>query len=212
LTSSAKAAKAMATPHLKPMFERLTQRLVTEARSPRAEAVLAFVAFVESSVFPLPAEVIFLPMCLARPERALRYAAIAAVASVLGGIFGWMIGHYLFDLVAAPILNFWHSMPAFERLKAATGTGTILILLITSGAAHLPPMKVVTILAGAIGFNLPLFILAAIVARGTKFFLLGWALAKYGAAIADVIARRLALVAIVVIVAALALWLAKSYL
>ncbi|MBI1172017.1 DedA family protein [bacterium] len=194
------------------MFERLTQRLVAEARSPRAEASLALVAFVESSVFPLPAEVIFLPMCLARPERALRYALIAAVASVLGGIFGWMIGHFLFDMVAAPILTFWHSMEAFNRLKAATGTGMILTLLVTSGAAHLPPMKVVTILAGAIGFNLWLFILAAVVARGFKFMLLGWAMAKYGAAIADVMARRLALAAIVVIVALAALWLARTYL
>lgn len=193
------------------MFERMTQRLLIEASSPRAEGVLAVVAFVESSVFPLPAEVIFLPMCLARPERALRYAAIAAVASVLGGIFGWMIGHFLFDLIAAPILNFWHSMPAFEALKAKTGSGTILILLITSGVAHLPPMKVVTILAGAIGFNLPLFILSAIVARGVKFFLLGWALAHYGAAIADVIHRRLAQTALIVIVVAAAVWLAKTY-
>ncbi len=189
------------------MFERLTQRLLAEARSPRAEAVLAFVAFVESSVFPLPAEVIFLPMCLTRPERALRYAAIAAVASVLGGVFGWMIGHFLFDVVAAPILNFWHSMPAFEALKAQTGTGTILLLLVTSGAAHLPPMKVVTILAGAIGFNLPLFILAAVVARGAKFFLLGWALQRWGAPIAELIRKRLASVALIVLALAAALWL-----
>lgn len=193
------------------MFERLTQRLLTESRSPRAERVLAVVAFVESSFFPVPAEVIFLPMCLTRPEKALRYAAIASLASVLGGVFGWMIGHFLFDMVAAPVLNFWHSMPAFEALKAQTGTGTILLLLITSGAAHLPPMKVVTILAGAIGFNLWLFILAAIAARGVKFFLLGWALAKYGAVIADVIQRRLASVALIVIVLVSALWLAKSY-
>lgn len=192
------------------MFERLSKRLVAEARSPRAEGVLAFVAFVESSVFPLPAEVIFLPMCLARPDRALRYATIAAVTSVLGGIFGWMIGHFLFEAIAAPILNFWHSMPAFEALKAQTGTGTILILLVTSGAAHLPPMKVVTILAGAIGFSLPLFILSAVVARGVKFFLLGWALARYGEAIAELIRKRLATAALFVIVVAAALWLAKS--
>lgn len=194
------------------MFERLTQRLLTEARSPRAEAALAVVAFIESSVFPLPAEILFLPMCLANPDRALRYAAIAAVCSVLGGIFGWMIGFYLFDLIAAPILNFWHSMPAFEALKAQTGTATILLLLVTSGIAHLPPMKVVTILAGAIGFNLWLFIAAAIVARGAKFFLLGWALARYGEPIAELIRKRLALVAAIVIVAGAALWLAKSYL
>ena len=193
------------------MFERLTQRLLAEARSPRAEAALAIVAFVESSVFPLPAEVIFLPMCLTRPERAMRYAAIAAVASVLGGIFGWMIGHFLFDVIAAPILNFWHSMPAFEALKAQTGTGTILLLLITSGAAHLPPMKVVTILAGAIGFNLPLFILAAVVARGVKFFLLGWALQRWGEPIAELIQKRLATAALIVLALVIVLWLAKSF-
>ena len=194
------------------MFERLTQRLLAEARSPRAEAALAVVAFIESSVFPLPAEILFLPMCLTKPDRALRYAAIAAVMSVLGGIFGWIIGFYLFDLIAAPVLNFWHSMPAFEALKARTGTATILLLLITSGVAHLPPMKVVTILAGAIGFNLWLFILAAIVARGAKFFLLGWAIARYGEPIAELIRKRLATVAVLVIVAGAALWLAKTYL
>jgi membrane protein YqaA with SNARE-associated domain len=192
------------------MFDRLSQRLLTEARSPRATAVLALVAFVESSVFPLPAEVLFIPMCLSRPDRALRHAAVATVASVLGGIFGWMIGHFLFDMIAAPILTFWHSMPAFEALKARTGTGTILLLLVTSGAAHLPPMKVVTILAGAISFNLPLFILAAIVARGAKFFLLGWALQRYGAPIAELIRRRLATMALIVLGLAAALWLARS--
>ncbi len=193
------------------MFERLTQRLLSEARSPRAEAVLAVVAFVESSVFPLPAEVIFLPMCLTRPKRALRYAAIATVASVLGGIFGWMIGQYLFDVIASPLLTFWHSMPAFQALKAQTGTGTILLLLVTSGAAHLPPMKVVTILAGAINFSLPLFILVAIVARGAKFFLLGWAMQRYGAPIAELIHKRLATAALIVLVLAAVLWLAISY-
>ena len=194
------------------MFDRLTQRLLTEAQQPRAEAVLAVVAFVESSVFPLPAEVIFLPMCLARPDRALRYAAIAAISSVLGGVFGWMIGHFLFDVIAAPILTFWHSMPAFETLKAQTGTGTILVLLLTSGAAHLPPMKVVTILAGAINFNLLLFILAAIVARGTKFFLLGWALQRYGRPIAELIHKRLATLALIVLGLGAAAYLLKSLL
>ena len=97
-------------------------------------------------------------------------------------------------------------------MKAATGTGTILLLLVTSGLAHLPPMKVVTILSGVVGFNLTLFILAAVVARGAKFFVLGWALQRYGATIADVIHRRLAMTALVVIVAGAVLWLALHYL
>ncbi len=150
-------------------------------------------------------------MCLARPDRAMRYALIATVASVLGGIFGWMIGYYFFDLIALPILEFYHATDAFNNLKAATGDGTILVLLVTSGIAHLPPMKVVTILSGVIGFSLPLFILSAIVARGAKFFLLGWALKVYGPAIVDVIHRRLATVAMVTIVGAAVLWLALKF-
>ena len=150
-------------------------------------------------------------MCLARPERAIRYALIAGTASVLGGIFGWIIGHFLFDLVALPLLQFWNSVEAFEALKVKTGTGMLMLLLVTSGAAHLPPMKVVTILAGAVGFNLWLFILAAIVARFAKFLLLGWALARYGEAVAHVIKKRLALMAGIVIVAGIATLLLKAH-
>ncbi len=193
------------------MLPRLTHRLHTAAQSPQAQGILALVAFLESSIFPLPAEVIMVPMCLARPTKSRRYAAIAALASVLGGIFGWMIGHFLFEMVAAPLLTFWHSMEAFEALKAQTGTAMILVLLLTSGAAHLPPMKVVTILAGAVGFNLWLFILAAIVARGTKFFVLGWALQHYGAPLAAVLAKRMATVALVIIAALIAVAAVKLY-
>lgn len=194
------------------MFRGLVDWTLAQAASPRAEPVLAVVSFVESSVFPLPAEILFLPMCLSRPDRALRYAAIATLASVLGGIFGWTLGYYFFEAVAKPILQFYNGLDAFNQLKAATGTGTILLLLVTSGLAHLPPMKVVTILSGVVGFNLTLFILAAVVARGAKFFVLGWALQRYGATIADVIHRRLAMTALVVIVAGAVLWLALHYL
>lgn len=193
------------------MLHSLTQRLQKAAQTPQAQGVLAVVAFLESSIFPVPAEVIMVPMCLSKPERSLRLATIATIASVLGGIFGWMIGQFLFDLIAAPLLIFWHAMPAFEALKAQTGTPMILVLLLTSGAAHLPPMKVVTILAGAVGFNLWLFILAAVVARGGKFFLLGWALQRYGAPLAEALAKRMALVALGVILAVLVVLTVKFY-
>lgn len=182
------------------MFSRLSKRLHAASHSRHAQWVLAATAFLESSVFPVPAEVIMVPMCLAKPAKSLRFAAIAALASVFGGVFGWIIGHFLFDLVASPLLTFWHAMPAFEALKAQTGTGMLVVLLLTSGAAHLPPMKVVTILAGAVGVNLWLFIFVAVVARGGKFFLMGWALQRYGAPLAEVLAKRMALVAVVVLV------------
>ena len=189
------------------MFRTLTRWTLDWSRSAYAEWALGVISFVESSVFPLPTEVLFIPMCLTRPDRAMRYAVIAAILSVLGGIFGWCIGYFAFDLIARPVLNFYNAMPAFEQLKAATGTGAILVMLLTSGLAHLPPMKVVTILSGALHFSLPLFILAAVIARSGKFLLLGWVLKTYGAALADAIQRRLATFAVITIVAGAALWL-----
>jgi membrane protein YqaA with SNARE-associated domain len=194
------------------MFRNLVEWTLTWSRSPHAEKALGLISFVESSFFPLPTEVLFIPMCLTRPDRALRYATIAATLSVLGGIFGWLIGYYAFDMIARPILTFYNGLDTFNQLKAATGTGAILLMLITSGLAHLPPMKVVTILSGVVHFNLLLFILAAVVARGGKFFLLAWVLKTWGPALADVIQRRLAIVATVAIVGGAALWLALHYL
>ena len=193
------------------MFERLMLWTRAWSQSRYGEVALGTVSFVESSVFPVPAEVLFLPMCLARRDRAMRYALIATVTSVAGGVFGWALGFYFFEMIARPILDFYNAGAAFDRLKAATGDGAILLMLVTSGFAHLPPMKVVTILSGVIGFNLPLFILSAVVARGAKFFLLGWVLKTFGPAIADLIQRRLATVALVAIVAAAAVWAARHY-
>jgi membrane protein YqaA with SNARE-associated domain len=194
------------------MFQRLMLWTRSLAKSRHAEAAMGTVSFVESSVFPIPVEVMFLPMCLARPERAMRYALIASVTSVAGGVLGWLIGFYFFDLIAHPILQFYGKVEAFDQLKLATGDGTILLMLLTSGAAHLPPMKVVTILSGVVGFNLPLFILSAIVARGGKFFLLAWVVRAYGPALANVIQQRLATVALIAIVAGGVVWAALHFL
>ena len=194
------------------MFRKLYDWTLRWAASRHAESAMGVVSFVESSVFPVPAEVLFVPMVLSRPDRAMRYALIASVASVLGGIAGWMIGFYGFDLIARPILEFYGKADEFEALKARTGDGAILVMLITSGLAHLPPMKVVTILSGVIAFDLKLFILSAIVARGGKFFLLAWALRTYGVTIVDVIERRFAMVAIGGAAVLAAVWLGFKYL
>jgi len=187
------------------MFQKLYDWTVSWARSPKATLALGTISFVESSVFPIPADVLFIPMCAARPERAMRLAGIATVTSVLGGIFGWLIGHYAFAWVARPLLEFYHKLDAFEamRTQVAGSPWIILLLLVTSGLSHLPPMKVVTILSGVIGFSLPLFILSAIVARGARFYALAWALRRYGAQVLDFVERRLGLIvgALLVLVA-----------
>ena len=173
------------------MFRSLYYWTLRWAGSRHAPAALGTVSFVESSVFPIPADVLFIPMCLARPQKAMRYAFIATVTSVLGGIFGWLLGHYAFDLIARPMLEFYGKMAAFDSLKNSTGDGAILLMLVTSGLTHLPPMKVVTILSGVVSFDLKWFIASAIVARGGRFYGLAYLLGRYGETMTDFIARRM---------------------
>lgn len=177
------------------MLRRLYDWTLSLAARKSAEAWLAVIAFVESSVFLVPADVLFLPMALSRPERAYRYALVATLASVFGGIAGWLLGHYAFDALARPILEFYGKLEAFEALRGRSGDGVILLMLVTSGLAHLPPIKVVTILAGAIDFPLGWFVVAAVVARGARFFLLAWLLQRYGEPIRHFIEKRLGMIA-----------------
>jgi membrane protein YqaA with SNARE-associated domain len=160
-----------------------------------AEIWLAIIAFIESSIFLVPADVLFLPMVLSRRDRAYRYALVATVASVLGGIAGWMLGYFAFESVAKPVLEFYGKLDTFESLRSSVSFETILLLLVTSGLAHLPPIKVVTILSGVAGVNIWLFIVSAIVARGARFFFLAWLLRRYGAPIQEFIEKRLGLIA-----------------
>lgn len=190
------------------MFRKLYNWTLHWAGSRYAEPAMGAVSFVESSVFPIPADVLFIPMCLARPDRVWRYALIATVTSVLGGVFGWMIGHYAFDLLARPALEFYGKLGAFEALKAQTGDTAILVMLVTSGLSHLPPMKVVTILSGVVSFDLKWFILSAIVARGGRFYLLAYLLQRYGAQVTGFIERRLALIVGGLVVVGGLIWLA----
>jgi membrane protein YqaA with SNARE-associated domain len=177
------------------MLRRLYDWTLSLAARKSAEWWLAFIAFIESSVFLVPADVLYLPMALSRPDRAYRYALVATVASVLGGIAGWLLGYFAYETVAKPVLEFYGKLDEFEALRSGSGAGLILLLLVTSGLSHLPPIKVVTILAGVLAFSLPLFIISAIIARGARFFALAWLLKTYGEPIRHFIEKRLGLIA-----------------
>jgi Predicted membrane protein len=194
------------------MLRRLYDWTLSLAARKSAEVWLAIIAFVESSVFLVPADVLFVPMAIARPQRAWRYAIVATIASVLGGIAGWYIGHFAFETVARPVLEFYGKLEAFEELKDSVGNGMLLLLLVTSGLAHLPPIKVVTILAGVANINLLLFIVSAIVARGARFLFLAWLLRRYGEPIREFIEKRLGLLAAVACGLLIALYAAYRYL
>jgi membrane protein YqaA with SNARE-associated domain len=193
------------------MLRKLYDWTLSLAARKSAEWWLAFIAFVESSVFLVPADVLFLPMALSRPARAYRYALIATAASVLGGIAGWFLGHYAYETVAKPVLEFYGKLDDFEALRVSSGVGFILLMLITSGLAHLPPIKVVTILSGVIGFPLGWFILSAIVARGARFLFLAWLLRAYGEPIREFIEKRLGMLAALAAAALILLYMLVRY-
>jgi membrane protein YqaA with SNARE-associated domain len=178
------------------MLRRLYDWTLSLAARKSAEWWLFIIAFVESSIFVVPAEVLLVPMGLARPERAYRYAVLATTGSVLGGIAGWFIGYYAYGLIARPVLEFYGSLNTFEALRSSSSRDAILLMLITSGLAHLPPMKVVTILSGAAAINIWFFIASAIVARGVRFAVFAWLLRRYGEPIREFIEKRLALIAV----------------
>jgi len=176
------------------MLRKLYAWTLSLAGRKAAEAWLALIASVESSVFLVPADVLFLPMALARPDRVYRYAFVATAASVAGGIAGWMLGFYAYESIAKPILAFYGKLDTFEQLKSHVGEEQLNLLLVTSGLAHLPPIKVVTILAGVVHVKLSHFVLSAIVARGLRFYLLAFLLRRYGVAIQAFVEKRLGLI------------------
>lgn len=193
------------------MLKRLYDWTLALAARKTAEVWLAIIAFVESSVFLVPADVLFLPMALARPARAYRYALIATVASTLGGIAGYFLGLFAYHALAEPILALYGKLDDFERLRQCTGEDTLMILLVTSGLAHLPPIKVVTILAGVAQVSFAFFVLSCIIARGARFFALAWALRRFGEPIRTFIEKRLGLIAALVAALLIGLYMALKY-
>lgn len=193
------------------MLRRMYDWTMSLAARKTAEVWLAVIAFVESSVFLVPADVLYLPMALARPDRTYRYALVATVASVLGGIAGWLLGYYAYEAIAKPVLEFYGKLDSFEDLRSQASVGFMVLMFITSGLSHLPPIKVVTILAGVMQIDLGIFVLTAILARGARFFFLAWLLRRYGEPIREFIEKRLGLLAAAGAAALILLYLVVRY-
>jgi membrane protein YqaA with SNARE-associated domain len=190
------------------MLRKLYAWTLSLAGRKAAEAWLALIAFVESSIFLVPADVLFLPMALARPVRVYRDAFVATAASVAGGIAGWLLGFYAYESIAKPILAFYGKLDTFEQLKSHVGEEELNLLLVTSGLAHLPPIKVVTILAGVAHVKLWHFVVSAVIARGLRFYLLAFLLKRYGVTIQAFIEKRLGLILAAVAVVLIGLYVA----
>jgi len=169
------------------MLRRLYDWIMALAHTRQAVPALAVVAFAESSFFPIPPDAMIIPMVLAEPKRAWRIALVATAASVLGGLAGYAIGYYLQSFGQWVIGE--RNFEAFRDAYAHWGLWIILIKGLTP-----IPYKIVTIASGLTGFNLPVFVLASIVTRGARFFIVAGLLRFFGPPIRDFVERRLTLV------------------
>ena len=160
------------------MFKRLYDYLIELAQSPRAPYALAALAFAESSVFPVPPDVILAPLSLAEPKKAWRFAAIATAASVLGGMLGYAIGALLYDTVGQWLIHLYGYADKAAALKETYARWGALVILV-KGLTPIP-FKLVTIVSGLLGYNFPLFVLLSVITRGGRFFLLAAALNHFG--------------------------------
>lgn len=160
------------------LFGRLYVMTLRWAAHRRATWLLAFLSFTESSFFPIPPDVMLAPMVLAKPKRAWVLATITTVASVLGGLFGYLLGHYALELVL-PMLERLHYMDHYHQAQSWFERWGFWIILVFGGFSPIP-YKLFTITAGATALNPLLFIVASLISRGARFFLVAWLLAWGG--------------------------------
>jgi membrane protein YqaA with SNARE-associated domain len=173
------------------MLRRIYDWCIAAAYKPYAMWLMGAVSFVESSFFPIPPDVMLIPMSLARPQRAWIYAALCTLTSVAGGVLGYAIGALLYDSVGQWLMTLYHLDGKIEAFrKGYDEWGSLIILL--KGLTPIP-YKLVTITSGFAGYNLGLFIVLSLIARGGRFFLTAFLLNRYGDAARETIEKRLGL-------------------
>ncbi|GAM03921.1 YqaA family protein [Novosphingobium sp. MBES04] len=171
------------------MLRRLYDWTMAKASHRHAERWLAGVSFVESSFFPIPPHPLLGLMCLAEPKKAVRFAAITTLASVLGGVFGYLIGYFLYDLVGEPMLAALGLAESFPKVRCYfQAHGELAVLL---GAMTPLPFKLLTIMAGFMEMNFLTFVISALVGRGVIFMTVGVLFRLFGAPIKAIIDKHL---------------------
>jgi len=192
------------------MMRRMYDWMMGMAGSARAPWALAIVSFIESSFFPIPPDVMLIPMVLRDRSKAWWYATIATVASVFGGLLGYAIGYFFFEAIGKPILNFYgkeHALDSFIQFVNEYGVEAVIIKGMTP-----IPFKVVTIAAGVAKMDLLAFAGASIIARAMRFYLVAALLYFFGQPIREFIEHRLMLVTTVFVVVLVGGFVAVKYL
>lgn len=174
------------------MLRRLYDRLIRLAEHPRAIWLLAAVSFAESSFFPIPPDIMLIPMVLAHRSKAWLFAAVCSLASVAGGFLGYAIGYFLFETAGKWVIDLYGLQGAFATYQNQFNEWGLWVILI-KGLTPIP-YKLVTIASGAAHFDLLTFGLASLVTRGARFFLVAGLLYVVGEPIRTFVEKHLTLV------------------
>ncbi len=169
------------------MMRSLYDWMMRQAASERAPTALFWVSFIESSVFPIPPDVMLIPMAIANRLKAWWYATMATIGSVLGGLLGYAIGYFLFDMVGQPILSFYGYGDKFQEFAAQYNEYGAWIVFMAGLTPF--PFKVITIASGTTSMNIFVFLLASIVGRASRFFAVAALLYFFGQPIREFIER-----------------------
>lgn len=182
-------------PHL---FRRLYDWVLSWAESPYGGWALFALAFIESSVFIIPPDVLLIALCISKQKKAFRFALICSIGSVTGGLLGYLIGYQFFDLIGVRVLEFYHITDKYESVKAifdnygAWGVGV---------AGFTPiPYKVFTIAAGVFKMNIFTFTIASLISRSARFYLVSALIYKFGSPIKDFIDKYFNILSIIFII------------
>lgn len=192
------------------MIRRLYDWVIGLAGHRHAIPAMGAVSFVESSFFPIPPDVMLVPMVLARRDKAFTIATVCTVTSVLGGLLGYAIGFYLFETIGAWVVKLYSLQGALDNFRSGFERYGVWIILI-KGMTPIP-YKLVTIASGAAHFDLFTFVWASILTRGARFFLVSALLWKYGEPIRAFIEKRLTLITWLFLIALVGGFVAFRYL
>ncbi len=160
------------------MIKNLYNKIIGKSAKPGAEYLLGIIAFCESSFFPIPPDLVLIPMVLSRPKKWIRIGVIATFFSVLGGVFGYFIGIFLWEFIGEPIIHFYKLSDEFLIFQNNYNSkGAIIVFLAGISPIH---YKLITIASGGLGLNIYIFILASVLSRGFRFFIIAIIISLFG--------------------------------
>ena len=181
------------------MFKELYLKSINLAGHKNSKIFLGIISFIESFIFPIPPDVIIIPMTIARRQEWIKIALIATIGSVLGAILGYIIGYIFYNEIGIKIFEFYNVDPSFWKNKVSSDGGTVAWLTLLAIAGFTPvPFKLLTISSGFLHFNIAYFVIVALLTRGSRFFLIAFLIGNFGPAMKVLIEKKLLKISIII--------------